>query len=104
MSSCQYGCVQPPCVKPPSVSSSAPPGAWITPSSVMNSATISSLMFYSFDDWFDDSYRSNAVYARFAKRRRAQRLVRRRIERFSFTKPEITHLPPLICSFREEPL
>lgn len=33
MSSCQYGTVHPPCVKPPSVSSSAPPGAWITPSS-----------------------------------------------------------------------
>src|SRR5688572_24257453 len=44
MSSCQYGTVQPPCLNPPSVSSSAPPGAWITPSRVMNSATISSLM------------------------------------------------------------
>ena len=41
MSSCQYGIVQPPWVKPPSVSSSAAPGAWMTPSTVMNSATMS---------------------------------------------------------------
>src|SRR3990172_1667107 len=39
MSSCQYGRVQPPWTKPPSVSSSGAPGAWITPSSVMNSCT-----------------------------------------------------------------
>src|SRR5262245_26491939 len=104
MSSCQYGCVQPPCVKPPSVSSSAPPGAWITPSSVMNSATISSLMFYSFDGWFEDSRRPIAVGADVAKRRRAQRIVGRLIQRFSFTQPEIPHLCPLICFFREEQL
>src|SRR5262249_24339161 len=36
--------VQPPCANPPSVSSFAPPGAWITPSKVTNSATMSSLM------------------------------------------------------------
>src|SRR5687768_13743312 len=41
MSSCQYGIVQPPCSNPPSRSSSLPPGACITPSSVTNSDTIS---------------------------------------------------------------
>src|SRR5688572_8042835 len=39
MSSCQYGCVQPPWAKPPSVSSSAPPGACMTPSNETNSDT-----------------------------------------------------------------
>src|SRR5215510_4780348 len=39
MSSCQYGCVHPPWAKPPSLSSSAPPGAWITPSNETNSET-----------------------------------------------------------------
>src|SRR5512133_1125963 len=48
MASCQYGRVHPPCLKPPSVSSTSPPGAWITPSKVMNSATISSLIFIPF--------------------------------------------------------
>src|SRR6185312_16154158 len=39
MSSCQNGPVHPPCVKPPSVSSSAPPGACMTLSNDTNSAT-----------------------------------------------------------------
>src|SRR5688572_26921482 len=43
MSSCQYGIVQPPCSNPPSRSSSFPPGACITPSSVTNSETTSFL-------------------------------------------------------------
>src|SRR5688572_23827569 len=47
MSSCQYGIVQPPYLNPPSVSSSAPPGAWITPSRDRNSETISFRMFAS---------------------------------------------------------
>jgi hypothetical protein len=74
------------------------------PSSVMNSAMISSLTFYSFDGWFEGSRRPTAVGARVAKRRQAQRLGGQRIERFSFTQPEITHLCLLIYSFREEPL
>src|SRR5262245_2146087 len=40
MSSCQYGSVQPPWRKPPSVSSFSPPGACITPSRLTNSETI----------------------------------------------------------------
>src|SRR3954469_2270018 len=44
MSSCQYGQVHPPYSNPPSVSSSFPPGAWITPSRVMNSETMSFLI------------------------------------------------------------
>src|SRR5689334_20829539 len=44
ISSCQYGIVQPPCANPPSVSSSAPPGACMTPSSETNSATVNFLM------------------------------------------------------------
>src|SRR5262249_27595271 len=39
VSSCQYGHVHPPWEKPPSVSSSLPPGACITPSSDTNSET-----------------------------------------------------------------
>src|SRR5258707_15513094 len=39
MSSCQYGPVHPPWVKPPSVSSSAPPGACMTLSNDTNSET-----------------------------------------------------------------
>src|SRR3954470_3007919 len=35
----KYGPDQPPCAKPPSVSSSAPPGACTTPSRLMNSYT-----------------------------------------------------------------
>src|SRR5690349_22193379 len=48
MSSCQYGHVHPPCLNPPSVSSSFPPGACITPSSETNSETISFLMVSPF--------------------------------------------------------
>ena len=36
-SSSKYGCDQPPCAKPPSVSSCGPPGACTTPSKLMNS-------------------------------------------------------------------
>src|SRR5687768_2298173 len=52
MSSCQYGMVQPPCSKPPSRSSSFPPGACTTPSRVMNSETMSFRM--TFSPYLDD--------------------------------------------------
>ena len=42
--SCQYGHVHPPCLNPPSRSSSFPPGAWMTPSIDTNSDTMSFLM------------------------------------------------------------
>src|SRR5213596_3454023 len=40
-SSSSKGICQPPCLKPPSVSSSGPPGACMTPSRVTNSLTMS---------------------------------------------------------------
>src|SRR5512138_3385885 len=40
----EYGHVHPPYVKPPLVSSSGPPGAWMTPSSEICSSTITFLM------------------------------------------------------------
>src|SRR6266581_7616205 len=40
-SSSSRGACQPPCLKPPSVSSSGPPGACMTPSRVTNSLTMS---------------------------------------------------------------
>lgn len=40
------GACQPPCVKPPLGSSAGPPGACATPSSVMNSVTMSLPMVY----------------------------------------------------------
>ena len=42
------GCDQPPCAKPPSVSSSGPPGACTTPSTLMNSMTTIRIVHSSF--------------------------------------------------------
>src|SRR5215216_2289526 len=43
-----YGIAQPPCGKPPRVSSSGRPGPWITPSSVMLRNTTTLLIWISF--------------------------------------------------------
>src|SRR5918994_6792221 len=43
-----YGMLQPPCEKPPLVSSSSPPGAWATPSRLTNSLTITLRIAVSF--------------------------------------------------------
>ena len=50
-SSSSSGACHPPCVKPPSRSSSGPPGACATPSSVTNSVTMSLPMVSSSSWW-----------------------------------------------------
>ena len=45
------GACHPPCAKPPSRSSSGPPGAYATPSSVTNSVTMSLPMMCPFAWW-----------------------------------------------------
>ena len=50
-SSSMYRMCQPPWAKPPLESSSAPPGAWATPSRLMNSFTITFRISVSFGHW-----------------------------------------------------